>query len=69
MRLHGIKKCREEAVVWLRDTCKGKILEVQVVERKADRIYVDLYDRTLEGVNVNINQEMFRLGLSKKKDA
>ena len=69
MRLDGIKRCGEEAVVWLRDACKEKILEVKVVERKADRIYVELYDKTIEGVNVNINQEMFRLGLAKKKEA
>jgi len=64
--LDGIRDGGEEAVVWLREFCRGKDLVGRVVGRQEDRLSIVLYDTTLPDVDININEEVDSLVLATK---
>ena len=64
--LDGMREDGEEAVVLLREFCRGKDLVGRVVARQEDRISIVLYDTTLPDVDININEEVDSLVLATK---
>ena len=65
----GIKRGGEGAAVWLRKFCKDKELTGHVSTRQGDKLTIDLYDNTVEDLDININKELIALGLASKKDS
>ena len=69
VRMAGIKRGGEGAAVWLRKFCEDKELTGHVRTRQGDKLTIDLYDTTVEGLDININKELIALGLASKKDS